>query len=132
MSTLRSLRFSGLLMGSLLLVGSAQAAVPSVVTGQVGPGAQEMPRQRARQLTDYLTDALDLSAEQSRQLERCTYAHLRRKQQASHRLPGAARRAERRYLASLGRVLRPSQLATYFWLDDQQPMAVVRLSAPRF
>ncbi|QIX61399.1 hypothetical protein HER32_09500 [Hymenobacter sp. BT18] len=119
------------------MASRAQTVGPPTFINQ--PDAAPQPgisRQRAHQLAAYLADALDLSAEQRRQVERCTYVHLRQQQRTAHhlldRLPGAQRRAERRYLASLGRVLRPSQLATYFWLADQQPMAVVRLSSPRF
>ncbi|WP_303309518.1 hypothetical protein [Hymenobacter sp. BT730] len=87
---------------------------------------------KAELITQRFRDALDLSPKQQRQFERYTYSHLCQKEAAASRLVGvsyAQLRLERRYAADLSRVLRSSQLATFYWLRNREPLALFEAPA---
>ncbi|ALD22025.1 hypothetical protein [Hymenobacter sp. DG25A] len=87
---------------------------------------------KAELITQRFSDALDLSPMQESQFQRYTYSHLCQKEAAASRLVGATRaqrRLDRQYAADLSRVLRSSQLATFYWLRNREPLALFEAPA---
>ena len=118
----------GLLAGSYGVQAQSSARYKNILVDQEPAEPLILTKSdKAELITQRFSDALDLSPKQQRQFQRYTYSHLCQQEAAAARLVGstrAQRRLERRYAADLSRVLRSSQLATFYWLRNREPLAL--------